>query len=79
MDITNILRSYLQGERISGLPPEIKILVAINFLANGSYQTPIGNQYNFIVSQPSTSRCIRKVIYLINVHLLRRWIKFPMK
>jgi len=43
MDMTNILRPYFQRECISGLPPEIKILVAFNFWANGSYQTLVGN------------------------------------
>jgi len=72
------IKTIFARRNISGLPSEIKILVAINFLANNSYQTPVGNQYNFVVSQPSMNRCIRRVIYLINIHLLRRWITFPM-
>jgi len=78
MDIVNILRQYLQKVRISGLSPEIQVLVAINFYANGSYQRPVGNQCELVISQPATSRCIRKVTQLMNMHLLQQWIKFPM-
>lgn len=74
MDLVNILRPDLQKERISGLSPEVQVLVAINFYANGSYQRPVGNQCKLVISQPSTSRCIRRVRFLINVHLLRQWI-----
>jgi len=77
MDIVNILRQYLQKVRISGLSPEIQVLVAINFYANGSYQRPVGNQCELVISQPATS-CIRKVTQLMNMHLLWQWIKFPM-
>lgn len=52
--------------------------MAINFYANGSYQRSVGNQCELVVSQPSTSRYIRKVTFFINVRLLRPWIKFPM-
>ncbi|XP_023289069.1 putative nuclease HARBI1, partial [Orussus abietinus] len=78
MDIVNTLRPRLERERIHGLSPEVKVLVAINFYANGSYQNPVGANMNLIVSQPSASRCIRKVTDLINQHFLRRWIRFPM-
>lgn len=53
-------------------------MVAVEFFANGSYQRPAGNQCEFALSQPSTSRCIRKVARLINMYLLRQWIRFPM-
>ncbi|XP_023289543.1 uncharacterized protein LOC111674271 [Orussus abietinus] len=59
MDIVNTLRPRLERERIHGLLPEVKVLVAINFYANGSYQNPVGANMNLIVSQPSASRCIR--------------------
>lgn len=78
MDIVDVLRPHLQRERINGLSPEVQVLIAVNFYANGSYQRPVGNQCELVISQPSASRCIRRVTYLINVHLLRNWIKFPM-
>lgn len=63
---------------MTGLSPEIQVLVAIGFFAHGSYQRPAGNQCELVVSQSTASRCIRKVAQLINTHLLRQWIKFPM-
>lgn len=78
MYIVNILRQDLHRRRRSGLSAEIQVLVAINFYANGSYQRPVGNQCELVISQPSTSRCIRRVTSLMNMHFLRRWIKFPM-
>lgn len=78
MDIVNVLRPYLQRNRISGLSPEIQVLVTINFFANGSYQRQVGNQCELVISEPSVSRCIHRVTNLFNAHLLRRWIKFPM-
>lgn len=77
-DIVNVLRPHLQKQRITGLSPEIQVLVAFGFFANGSYQRPAGNQCELVVSQPCTSRCIRKVAQLMNVYLLRQWVRFPM-
>ncbi|XP_025995817.1 putative nuclease HARBI1 [Solenopsis invicta] len=78
MNLTNILRPHLQVQRNTGLAPEIQVLAAIGFFANGSYQRPAGNQCDLVISQPSTSRCIRKIARLINMFLLRQWIRFPM-
>jgi len=77
-DIANVLRPHLQKQRITGLSPEIQILVTLSFFANGSYQRPVGNQCELVVSQPCASRCIRKVTRLMNVYLLRQWVRFPM-
>lgn len=54
------------------------MLIAIQFYAQGSFQRSVGNQFQFNVSQPTTSRCIHAVTDAINLRLLRRWIKFPM-
>ncbi|KYN11025.1 Putative nuclease HARBI1, partial [Trachymyrmex cornetzi] len=78
MDLTNILRPHLQAQHNSGLAPEIQVLAAIRFFANGSYQRPARNQCELQISQPSASRCIRKVARLINMYLLRERLKFPM-
>lgn len=54
MHIVNGLRPDLESVRTSGLSPEIQVLVAINIYANGSYQRPVGNQSELIISQPSS-------------------------
>lgn len=77
-NIVNVLRPHLEKQRITGLTPEIQVLIALSFFANGSYQRPAGNQCELVVSQPSASRCIRKVAQLMNVYLLRLWVRFPM-
>ncbi|XP_071580831.1 putative nuclease HARBI1 [Temnothorax nylanderi] len=77
MDIVTVLRPYLQKQRITGLSVEVQVLVAFGFFANGSYQRPAGNQCELVVSQPCANRCIRKVVLLMNIHFLRRWISFP--
>lgn len=78
MDLTNLLRPDLQRQRATGIFPEIQVLVAVQLYAHGSYQLPTGNQFNFNISQPSTSRCIHVVTVSINQRLLRRWVQFPM-
>ncbi|EFN88048.1 hypothetical protein EAI_17528, partial [Harpegnathos saltator] len=69
MDDVKVLRPHLQKQRITGLSPELQVLVAVNFYANGSYQKPVGNQCELLISQPPTNRCIRTATYLINQHL----------
>ncbi|XP_071653587.1 putative nuclease HARBI1 isoform X3 [Temnothorax longispinosus] len=76
--ITNEVRADLQSERITGITPEIKVLIAIQFYAQGSYQRSVGNQVELNVSQTGTSRCLHAVTDAINRRLLRRWVKFPM-
>ncbi|KMQ90607.1 nuclease harbi1 [Lasius niger] len=78
IDITTALRADLQNERLTGLVPEIKVLITIQFYAQGSYQRSVGNQFHLNVSQPTTSRCLHAVTEAINRRLLRRWVKFPM-
>lgn len=72
LQIVNILRQDLEKQRVTGLSPEIQVLIAIGFFAHGSYQRPAGNQCELVVSQPTVSRCIYKVTRLINIHLLRQ-------
>ncbi|KYN03448.1 Putative nuclease HARBI1 [Cyphomyrmex costatus] len=78
MELTNLLRPDLIRQRSTGISPEIQTLITIQFYAHGSYQRPTGDQFNFNVSQPVVSRCLHAVTTLINQHLLRRWVQFPM-
>ncbi|XP_025160789.1 putative nuclease HARBI1 isoform X3 [Harpegnathos saltator] len=59
------------------LTPEL-VLIAIQFYAQGSYQRSVGNQFQWIVSQSTTSRCLHAVTEAIYRRLLRRWVNFPM-
>jgi hypothetical protein len=55
-----------------------QVLIALRFYATGSYQDPTGDTFDIPVSQPTVSRCVRNVSTLINDHLLRRKVRFPM-
>lgn len=56
----------------------IQVLVTLNFLATGSYQSPIGNSRFTSVSQPTVSRCISEVVAAINhPEIFHVWVKFP--
>ncbi|XP_025160788.1 putative nuclease HARBI1 isoform X2 [Harpegnathos saltator] len=78
INIATALRVDLQNKRLTGLVPEIKVLIAIQFYAQGSYQRSVGNQFQWIVSQSTTSRCLHAVTEAIYRRLLRRWVNFPM-
>lgn len=56
----------------------VQILSALRFYSVGCFQGAIGEQWDIAISQPSVSRCIRKVTDAINNILLRQWVRFPM-
>ncbi|KAG6461701.1 putative nuclease HARBI1 [Manduca sexta] len=75
--LCNILADSLKTrERCTGISNQTKILVALNFLATGSYQKPVGSDWSAPVSQPTASRCIKEVVEALNT-LLPTFIKFP--
>ncbi|XP_008179536.1 putative nuclease HARBI1 [Acyrthosiphon pisum] len=77
-DVINAIRALLQGQRSSGLSPEVQFLVTVHFYAQGSYQRGLGGNSILNISQPSVSRSISGVTNAINQRLLRQWVKFPM-
>ncbi|XP_008178178.1 putative nuclease HARBI1 [Acyrthosiphon pisum] len=65
-------------KRSSDLDVSTKVLVALNFFATGSYQTPVGNSRFTSVSQSSVSRCIEEVTSALNTDdVFGKWVKFP--
>ncbi|CAI6356645.1 unnamed protein product [Macrosiphum euphorbiae] len=64
--------------RSSAIDLNTKILVTLNFLATGSYQSPIGNSRYAALSQPTVSRCISEVVEALNhPQIFNEWVKFP--
>ncbi|CAI6372813.1 unnamed protein product [Macrosiphum euphorbiae] len=64
--------------RLSAVDLNTKILVTLNFLASGSYQSPTGNSKFIVLSQPSVSRCISEVVEALNrPEIFDKWVKFP--
>lgn len=53
-----------------------QVLCALNFIAAGSYQKRVGQDYLTCISQPTVSKVLRNVVNALNV-LMDRWIKFP--
>ncbi|CAI6359332.1 unnamed protein product [Macrosiphum euphorbiae] len=82
-NLTNILIRqlcpYLKiKKRSSDLDASTKVLVALNFFATGSYQTPVGNSRFTSISQSSVSRCIEEVTTALNEDdIFGSWVKFP--
>lgn len=68
----------IQQTRESALSIETKVLVTLNFLGHGCYQTMVGKNVFVDISQPSVSRCVAEVVRALNnPQILREHIKFP--
>lgn len=63
-----------EGIEIHKIPFDIKVLVALNFYATGSYQNEIRSIGE--MSQSSVSKCIDEITDLLNI-LIFKYIKFP--
>ncbi|XP_018406824.1 PREDICTED: putative nuclease HARBI1 [Cyphomyrmex costatus] len=59
------------------IPNELKVLCALNFYAQGSYQKAVGVDSRLSIAQPTVSIILKQITSAINHHLLRRWIHFP--
>lgn len=66
-----------QPQRITAVPPHIRILATFHFYATGSYQLSAGQGHTFAISQPCMSRCVNEVTNTIYEHLVPTWITFP--
>ncbi|XP_029158558.1 putative nuclease HARBI1 [Nylanderia fulva] len=56
----------------------LQILIALNFIASGSYQKRVGQDYLLCVSQPTVSKILSNVVNALNI-LMQQWIQFPIK
>ncbi|KAG8230335.1 hypothetical protein J437_LFUL000606, partial [Ladona fulva] len=66
------------GERVTSVPVEIKVLCALHFYGQGSYQGSAGSDFWVSLSQPSVSRAVKKIMEALNSpQLLGKWIVFP--
>lgn len=65
------------SSRHSSISFHIRVLIAINFFATGSYQTAVGKQNLHNVSQPTVSRCINEVSRIMDGYLAQKYIRFP--
>jgi hypothetical protein len=65
------------GGRRDKIPFYMKVLIFLNFVGSGSFQTGVGRDMNLSVSQPVVSRIVNNISHLFTVHLLPRYVKFP--
>lgn len=47
------------------------------FIFLGSYQQSVGQDFMLNVSQPIVSRCVKEVAYIMDRHLLAKYVRFP--
>lgn len=58
------------------IPKNLKILAALHFYAQNSFQKIVGQDFLTAMSQASVSRCLHEVTNVINEHLTYL-IQFP--
>ncbi|XP_032664673.1 uncharacterized protein LOC116841142 [Odontomachus brunneus] len=63
--------------KVIGIPNELKILCALNFYAQGSYQKAVGVDSRLSIAQSTVSVILQQITRAINQHLLRQHIHFP--
>ncbi|XP_063363935.1 putative nuclease HARBI1 [Cydia amplana] len=71
------LEDALAPRQQHGLPVHIKVLVAIKFMAGGSYQREVGQDHTLCVAQRTASKYLSQVVAAINRSLKPKWICFP--
>ncbi|KAB0805455.1 hypothetical protein PPYR_02425 [Photinus pyralis] len=76
-DLMTDLSPFLQdNERVLGIPKHLKILATLNFLAQGSYQKAVGQDFFCPMSQKSVSRCVEEVTGALVEHF-PHFVHFP--
>ncbi|CAI6352599.1 unnamed protein product [Macrosiphum euphorbiae] len=79
-DLINLLKPHIVSNHIrsSAIDLNTKVFITLNFLATGSYQSPIGNSRFMALSQPTVSLCISEVVAALNLpEIFNVWVKFP--
>ncbi|XP_071566235.1 putative nuclease HARBI1 [Temnothorax nylanderi] len=77
MQLCISLTPYMpQGRKSTAIPSELKILATLSFLASGSYQRRISQDFLSCMYQSSLSGAIHTVIEALN-QIMQYWIKFP--
>ncbi|XP_050064633.1 putative nuclease HARBI1 [Aphis gossypii] len=78
-DEEECIQSLLQAfsQRKSSLSPEVRVLVALRFYAQGSYQMSVAQDLTLAVCQKSVSNCVHIVTEAIVTNLAHQWIQFP--
>lgn len=75
--ITDLTPHMTPEVRAGRIPIQIRILGALRFFAQGSYQKAVGDDFNTCMSQPTFSRALSEVCLALET-IAPQWIKFPL-
>lgn len=75
MDLIERLIPFLPYHE-HGIPPHLQVLATVRFMAEGSYQKGLGQDFNHPMSQSSISKYMHIVIPAI-ITLSEQFIRFP--
>lgn len=64
--------------RAAAVSPTIKLATTLRFLAQGSYQLSVGNDYNITLAQPTVSKVIAETLDAMEEVLCPQWINMEM-
>ncbi|XP_046403879.1 putative nuclease HARBI1 [Ischnura elegans] len=68
------------ARRSTAIPIELKVLCALHFYGQGSYQKSTGSDSNLGLCQSSVSNAIEEVTEALNTNdILTKWIHFPLQ
>lgn len=66
------------GVRSTHISNTIKLAATLRFLAQGSYQLSVANDFNLGLSQPVVSKIISEIVDVLERKICPQWIKFVM-
>jgi hypothetical protein len=65
------------GRRITKIPPVVRFITTLHFLAQGSYQKSIGKDQHCSISQSEVSNSLHEMIDILLEHAAVNYIRFP--
>lgn len=79
MDILKEIEPKFAPVRCKGLKPKEKFAATLRFLAEGSYQTGVGNDFNIAIAQPTFSVIFTQCLNIIEQTFSAKWINLEME
>lgn len=62
----------------SSLPPVIQLATTLRFLAEGSYQRAVGNDFNVSLGRSTVSKVLAHVLNILEYTICQEWIQIAM-
>ena len=74
--LINLIKDDMRNKYASGIPPETQILIGLQFLARGEYQTSVALNWHHPVCQATVSKIIKKMVNAVE-QLIPYYIQYP--